>query len=117
MSEEKINKGYSVLEWSYKKDYLPTKKKEPVYRFINRTINKEDSEKQKIKKFTSDFIRDFFVSVGAKKIKLLSLPGVTWDFERELRNRMGANRGRKNCRQRIKVSLTGCESDYKLFRL
>lgn len=112
-----MNKGYSVLEWSYKKDYLPTKKREPVYRFIKRTVDKEDIEKQKIKQLTSDFIREFFISVGAKKIRLLSLPGVTWDFERSLRNRMSANRGQHRRHERIKVSITGCESDYKLFRL
>lgn len=112
MQSEINRKGFRVLEWSFKKDYQPSIKREPVYNFLKRTINKEDVEKQLVKKLTVNFVWKFFRSIDARKIKLLSLPGVTWDFERQLKRKVGA------CQNyRTKVALTGCEVDYKVFCL
>lgn len=112
MKSEITQKGFRVLEWSFKKDYQPSVKREPVYNFLKRTLNKEDTEKQLVKRFTVNFVWKFFTGIKARKIKLLSLPGVTWDFERQLKRKAAA------CRDRgTKVTLTGCEMDYKVFRL
>lgn len=112
MDEAIKRKGFKILEWSFKKDYVPTEKRIPVYNFLRRTMDKQDAEKQKAKDFTSDYIFNFFVSIKEKKVKLLTLPGLTWDFERRLKRRFGLNR-----RHRIRVAVTGCENDYKVFCL
>lgn len=104
--------GFVTKVWSFKRDYLPTKRAEPVYNFLRRTIDKQDTEKQKVKYLTENFIHKFFLERRTKKIKMLSLPGVTWDFERLLRRRLALNE-----KFRIKVAVTGCEMDYKVFRL
>lgn len=114
MGTESIKqKGFSVLEWSFKKDYQPTKKSEPVYNFLKRTMNKQDTEKQKTKHVTAKFIHDFFMKHNSTKIKLLCMPGITWDFEKNLRKRLRLY----HKHHRIKLIVTGCELDYKIFCL
>lgn len=106
----RIRKGFRVLEYSFKRDYKPAEKRVPVYNFLKRTMYKEDEEKQKTKRVTINFIKKHFSALGYTKIKFLTLPGITWTFERMLRRELRMD-------SRIKAIVTGCEIDYKVFCL
>jgi len=105
-------KGFKILQNSFKEERKVPIKRQPVYNFLKRTLDRADIQKQHIKDATEDFIHSFFLETGIKKIRMISLPGVTWQFEKSLRKRLAMY-----WQHRIKVSLIGCESDYKVFCL
>lgn len=73
-------------------------------------MDKEDTEKQKVKNFTIKFIQNHFINLQLNKIRILTLPGITWEFERMLRKKLATFKD-----FRIRTSVTGCENDYKVF--
>src|SRR5580692_8894888 len=94
------------------KSECPTKKRIPVYNFLRRTLNHETSNKDGVKRRMMNYIHDYFIESELKKIRTLTLPGITWDFEKSMRKRFGMFR-----EHRIRVITFGCENDYKVFRI
>lgn len=103
--------GFVTIVTKEKRKRIPLKR-QPVYSFLQRSLNRENSNKEIVKQDSINFIQDFLMDKSEKTARFLTMPGVTWDWEKEIRVRFGKRRS-----FRIRAVFHGCENDYKVFCL
>lgn len=103
--------GFITIATKEKRKRIPLKR-QPVYSFLQRSLNGENYNKEIVKQDSMNFIQDFLMDKSEKIARFLTMPGVTWEWEKEIRSRFARRRS-----FRIRAVFHGCENDYKVFCL
>ena len=102
--------GFTTIVTKEKRKRIPLKM-QPIYSFLQRSMTGQNVNKEDIKEQSASFIRDFFTENKMSVVRCLTMPGVSWEWERMLKLRLS------HSVPSIWVSVHGCEKDYKAFCL